>query len=1197
VGSGAKLTDSATLAGGSNPGGFIAFALTDPNGATVDSEVVSVIGNGTYSTPNGYLPSATGTYQWVASYSGDSNNNAVASAPDNEAEVVSKASPTLTTNPSATALTLGSTTATLKDTATLAGGYGPGGSLIFTLFYNSGSTPVDTETVTVNGNGKYTTPTGYTLQNTGTVVGTYQWDVSYIGDSNNNGVNDTNSTSEQVAVSKAAPTLAATPGGTVALDSGNKLVESATLAGGYVPGGYTVFTLTDPHGATVDTEVVTVSGNGTYSTPNGYLPLTSGTYQWLAVDYSGDGNNNAVTSAGGSQPEFVNGTNTPTLSSTAGGSVVLGSGNKLTDSALLTGSSSPAGSITFRLMAPDGVTVLDTEAVTVNGNGTYSTPSGYLPTATGTYRWVASYSGDSNNTSATSTTSEVVNAASPTLTTSPSATSVTLSTTAPTLKDTATVASGYSPSGTITFTLFYNGGSTAVDTEQVTVNGNGTYTTPTGLTLPTTGAVTGTYQWDAAYSGDTNNNAVSDNNNAGEQVTVSPVTPTLTTSPSATSVSLGSTTPPSSSPTLKDTATLAGGYFETGTLTFNLYQGSNQVAVDTERVTVTKGNSAYTTPTGYTLPTSGTVTGTYQWNVSYTGDGNNIAVSDNNSFSEQVVVSPAVPTLTSTPGATTVVLGSGTNLTDSGTLSGSFNPIGTITFTLLAPDGKKVDTETITVSGRGPFTTPTGYALPTVATDTLIGTYQWNASYSGDANNNPVSVTGAASEQVAVTPAITTLTATPGAAVLVGSGAKMSVSAALAGGVSPGGTILFTLTAPNGSTVDQEIVAVNGNATYSTPTGYAPKTPGTYQWVASYSGDANNAAVSTTSGSASEQANAPHTPTLTTKPGAVVTVGSTGKLTDSATLAGGASPTGTITFYLFAPGVTPDATNSNHVYSDMVTVKGVGTYTTATVTGTKPGGYLPSGTGTLTGSYQWVVSYSGDNNNNAVSVTTGTENVNAVTPKISVSASNTVLIGSSLTASATLSGAYNPGGSILFTLAAPDGSIVHSETIAVTANTTYQTKGYTPPAATLPGTYQWTASYSGDGNNNGVTTKSGAAPQKLVAANTPKLTSKPGGTVVAGSGARLTDSVTLSGGASPGGTITFYLFAPGVTPNATNSNHVYSVAVTVSGAGTYSTPTGYLPTRAGTYKWVASYSGDTNNNPVSSIALEAVQPSSRWGRA
>ena len=34
---------------------------------------------------------------------------------------------------------------------------------------------VDSETVTVNGNGSYTTPVGYTLPSTGTITGTYQW--------------------------------------------------------------------------------------------------------------------------------------------------------------------------------------------------------------------------------------------------------------------------------------------------------------------------------------------------------------------------------------------------------------------------------------------------------------------------------------------------------------------------------------------------------------------------------------------------------------------------------------------------------------------------------------------------------------------------------------------------------------------------------------------------------------------------------------------------------------------------------------------------------------------------------------------------------------------------------------------------------------------------------------------------------------
>lgn len=77
------------------------------------------------------------------------------------------------------------------------------------------------------------------------------------------------------------------------------------------------------------------------------------------------------------------------------------------------------------------------------------------------------------------------------------------------------------------------------------------------------------------------------------------------------------------------------------------------------------------------------------------------------------------------------------------------------------------------------------------------------------------------------------------------------------------------------------------------------------------------------------------------------------------------------------------------------------------------------------------------------------------------------------------------------------------------------------------------------------------------------------------------DSAVLSGGYIPTGTITFYLFAPGITPNATNSNNVYTYTATVSGNGTYTTGN-YTPTAAGTYQWVAVYGGDGNNKPVTS---------------
>ena len=84
--------------------------------------------------------------------------------------------------------------------------------------------------------------------------------------------------------------------------------------------------------------------------------------------------------------------------------------------------------------------------------------------------------------------------ATPTITTTPIPTGVTLPTGPPgtvTLKDSATLSGGSSPTGTIIFTLVAPDGVTTVHTERVPVSGDGTYTTPTGFTLPTTGTVTG----------------------------------------------------------------------------------------------------------------------------------------------------------------------------------------------------------------------------------------------------------------------------------------------------------------------------------------------------------------------------------------------------------------------------------------------------------------------------------------------------------------------------------------------------------------------------------------------------------------------------------------------------------------------------------------------------------------------------------
>src|SRR5262249_61915498 len=135
----------------------------------------------------------------------------------------------------------------------------------------------------------------------------------------------------------------------------------------------------------------------------------------------------------------------------------------------------------------------------------------------------------------------------------------------------AALAAGYNPTGTITFTLKH--GATTAYSAVVTVNGTGTSATasgntPGGFTLPTSGTVTGSYVWTAAYSGDGNNNTASDPGTSDlEQVTVNPASPTVVTIARPTwTVTLDS----SGAPTLNDSALLAGGENPTGENTVTL---------------------------------------------------------------------------------------------------------------------------------------------------------------------------------------------------------------------------------------------------------------------------------------------------------------------------------------------------------------------------------------------------------------------------------------------------------------------------------------------------------------------------------------------------------------------------------------------------------------------------------------------------
>jgi hypothetical protein len=352
-----------------------------------------------------------------------------------------------------------------------------------------------------------------------------------------------------------------------------------------------------------------------------------------------------------------------------------------------------------------------------------------------------------------------------------------------------------------------------------------------------------------------------------------------------------------------------------------------------------------------------------RWNVNKLTDSDGHALKPGNTYRIQVIehdgdqnksggdagefcvalTIPALPKPTlvtqASPGAV------GGSISDKAILSGGTNPTGTITWKLYGPGdmtcSAPIQTFSQSASGNKTYTSPS-------YTPTSPGTYRWIASYSGDANN--AGVAGACNDAGEESPVVQlTTTASPSSAAV---GDTISDTATLSGGSNPTGTITWQLFSDSGCTnlVDTVVANVNhGNGSYSTSPGYTTNAVGTYHWVATYSGDANNASVSTACSDPSEQTVVrPNRPSLVT----VASSGSVGgSISDQAILSGGSNPTGTITWNLYGPG---DTACSSALQTFSENVNGDNTYTS------------PSYTPTSSGTYRWIASYSGDANNAAV---------------------------------------------------------------------------------------------------------------------------------------------------------------------------------------------------------------------------------------
>src|SRR5437870_2183168 len=185
---GGTIQDTATLSGGTSPTGTISFSLYGPNDASCGGSATSagsatVSGNGSYSS-SAVTENVAGTYRWIASYSGDTNNNGFTTTCNEagETSTVNRASPTMTTSATATQTAGG----TIHDTATPRALHDALPMFSFSLYgpndASCGGSATSAGSATVRGNGSYSSSAV-----TENVAGTYRWIASYSGDANNNG--------------------------------------------------------------------------------------------------------------------------------------------------------------------------------------------------------------------------------------------------------------------------------------------------------------------------------------------------------------------------------------------------------------------------------------------------------------------------------------------------------------------------------------------------------------------------------------------------------------------------------------------------------------------------------------------------------------------------------------------------------------------------------------------------------------------------------------------------------------------------------------------------------------------------------------------------------------------------------------------------------------------------------------------------
>lgn len=201
-----------------------------------------------------------------------------------------------------------------------------------------------------------------------------------------------------------------------------------------------------------------------------------------------------------------------------------------------------------------------------------------------------------------------------------------------------------------------------------------------------------------------------------------------------------------------------------------------------------------------------------------------------------------------------------------------------------------------------------------------------------------------------------------------------------------------------------------------------------------------------------------------------------------------------------------------------------------------------------------------------------------LSPTIATTLSGTTInIGDAVHDSATLTGGTaNAGGTVTYHAYAGQNTCTGTDLLNSTKTVTNGVVPDSDPVTlSAAGYYSFQAVYSGDGNNNGAT--SDCSTEQLLVKTNPTITTTLSATTV-NIGDLVYDTATITGATSDaGGTVTYHAYAGANTCSGTDlfGPNGYTVTV-VNGVVPNSGTLSFL--NAGTYSFLAVYSGDTKNN-------------------